>query len=191
MSLRASPNTVSPAKFRRHFDLVIVHTTFIVLAVGLLAGAVLVYTRSRDLFVPLTVITPILVGFAGARVLLWPDSLPLRMALEVGYRIVLLTACDGTCCARVAGAGMRPAWLLALCLPMLHLAWPPFTDRVPAARISAAEIVLGLSMLLVVFDQARARNRRLACGTDADREHRQRSAVRQRGAVARSRNCSG
>jgi hypothetical protein len=63
-----------------------------VLAVGLLAGAVLLYTRVRDLIVPLMVITPILVGFAGARVLLWPDSLPLRVAVEVGYRIILLTA---------------------------------------------------------------------------------------------------
>ena len=36
----------------------------------------------RDLILPLMVITPVLVGFAGARVLLWPDSLPLRMALR-------------------------------------------------------------------------------------------------------------
>ena len=63
-----------------------------VLAVGLLAGAVLVYARMRDLILPLMVITPVLVGFAGARVLLWPDSLPLRVALEVSYRFLLLTA---------------------------------------------------------------------------------------------------
>ena len=62
------------------------------LAVGLLAGAVFLHTRTRDLILPLMVITPVLVGFAGARVLLWPDSLPLRMALELGYRIVLLAA---------------------------------------------------------------------------------------------------
>ena len=39
------------------FDLVAVQATF-VLAVGLLAGAVLLYTRDRDLIVPLMVITP-------------------------------------------------------------------------------------------------------------------------------------
>ena len=44
------------------FDLVVVQATF-VLAVGLLAGAVLLYTRTRDLLLPLMVITPILVGF--------------------------------------------------------------------------------------------------------------------------------
>ena len=46
----------------------------------------------RDLLVPLVVITAIVAGFAVARVLLWPDSLPLRFALEVSYRIILLTA---------------------------------------------------------------------------------------------------
>ena len=109
-------------------------TTF-VLAVGLLAGAVLLYTRSRDLILPLMVITPILVGFAGARVLLWPDSLPLRMAVEVGYRIILLTASIALFRAR-RGRWEPSAWLLALCLPLLHLSWPAFTDRIPDASIS-------------------------------------------------------
>ena len=132
-----------------------------VLAVGLLAGAVVVYTRSHDLFVPLTVITLILVGFAGARVLLWEDSLPLRMALEVGYRIVLLSAAIALRRAR-RGRWEMGAWLLALSLPWLHLSWTPFTERVPGGVFVTAEMVLGLSMLLVVFDEARARNKRLA-----------------------------
>src|ERR1700722_15919697 len=46
------------------FGLVTVQATF-VLAAGLLAGAILLYARSRELIVPLAVITPILVGFAG------------------------------------------------------------------------------------------------------------------------------
>src|SRR5580698_11160656 len=41
------------------FDLVAVQATF-VLAAGLLAGAVLLYSGTRDLILPLTVITPIL-----------------------------------------------------------------------------------------------------------------------------------
>lgn len=141
------------------FDSVVVQGSF-VLAVGLLAGAVLLYTRSRDLLLPLAVITPVLVGFAGARVLLWPDSLPVRMAVEIGYRIVLLTA--SIVLLRARRARWEPAaWLLALCLPCLHLSWPPFTDRVPAAAFLAAEIVLGLSMLLVAFGEAWMQTRRL------------------------------
>jgi len=141
------------------FDLVAVQATF-VLATGLLAGAVLRYIRSRDLIVPLAVITPVLVGFAGARVLLWPDSLPLRVAVEVGYRIILLTAAIGLLRAR-RGRWEPAAWLLAVSLPLLHLSWPGFTDRIPTSAYLAGEIALGLSMLLIVFDQARMRARKL------------------------------
>ncbi len=147
------------AKIPAPFDLVAVQATFM-LAVGLLAGAVLLYTRSRDLFLPLTVITPILVGFAGARILLWPDSLPLRMAVEVGYRIILVTASVAMLRSR-RGRWEPFAWLLALALPLLHLSWPPFTDRVPSPTFLILEIALGISMLLVVFDESRNLTRRL------------------------------
>ncbi len=147
------------AKIPAPFDLMAVQATF-VLAVGLMAGAVLLYARARDLILPLMVITPILVGFAGARVLLWPDSLPLRMAVEVGYRIILLTASLALLRAR-RGRWEPSAWLLALCLPSLHLSWSPFTDSVPPAAFLAADIALGVSLLLVVFDESRARTRRL------------------------------
>ena len=132
-----------------------------VLAVGLLAGAVLAYTRSRNLFVPLTVITLVLVGFAGARVLLWEDSPALRMGLEVSYRILLVSAAVTLLRARW-GRWEVGAWLLGLSLPWLHLSWAPLTGRVPVAVFVMAEMVLGLSMLLVVFDEARARGKRLA-----------------------------
>jgi PAS domain S-box-containing protein len=148
------------ARIPAPFDQVAIQASFM-LAVGLLAGAVLVYTRTRDLIVPLTVITPVLVGFAGARVLLWPDSLPVRMAVEVGYRLILLTASIALLRAR-RGRWEPSAWLLALSLPTLHLVWAPFTDRVPTAAFVAAEVALGLSMLLVVIDQARTRAKRLA-----------------------------
>jgi len=142
------------------FDQVAVQASF-VLAVGLLAGSVLLYTRGRDLIVPLMVITPVLVGFAGARVLLWPDSLPLRLAVEVAYRIILLTASIAVLRAR-RGRWEPSGWLLALCLLTLHLSWSPITDRVPAAAFVTAEIALGMAMLLVVFDEARTRTKRLA-----------------------------
>jgi len=147
------------AKIPAPFGAVAVQAAFM-LAVGLLAGAVLRYTHSRDLILPLAVITPVLVGFAGARLLLWPDSLPLRFALEVSYRIVLLTASVALLRAR-RGRWEPSAWLVALCLPLLHLPWSPFTDRIPAAAFLAAELVLGVSMLLVAFGQARIRSRRL------------------------------
>jgi PAS domain S-box-containing protein len=147
------------ARFAPPFGMVAVQGAF-VLAVGLLAGAVLVYSQSHNLIVPLAVLTPILVGLAGARVLLQPDSLPLRMAVEVSYRILLLTGSIALLRAR-RGRWDFLAWLLALCLPFLHLSWTPFTDRVPASGFLAAEISLGMVMLLVVFGEARRRSHRL------------------------------
>jgi PAS domain S-box-containing protein len=147
------------SRFPAPFGLLTVQATF-VLAAGLLAGGVLLYARSSELIVPLAVITPILVGFAGARVLLWPDSLPLRVAVEVSYRILLLTAALALLRAR-RGRWEPAAWLLALSLASLHLAWGPFTDRVPVSAFATAEVALGLSMLMVVLSQARMRTARL------------------------------
>jgi PAS domain S-box-containing protein len=147
------------ARIPAPYGLMAVQATF-VLAVGLLAGAVFVYARSGDLIVPLAVVIPILVGFAGARVLLWPDLLPARVALEVAYRLVLLTATVALIRAR-RGRWELGSWLVALSLPFLHLSWPGFSTEVPIAVFMTAEVVLGVSMLLVVFDEARARTRRL------------------------------
>src|SRR3981081_3308149 len=132
-----------------------------VLAVGLLAAAIFAYTRSRSFFLPLAIITPILMAFTVARLLLWPDSLPLRVALEVGYRIILLSASIALLRAR-RGRWELGAWLLALSLPLLHLSWPPFTGLVPGAVFVSAETALGLSMVLAVFDELRARHKGLA-----------------------------
>ena len=147
------------SRFPAPFGVVAVQSSFM-LAAGLLAGAVLVYSRSRNLLVPLAAITPILVGCAGARVLLAPESVPLRMAVEVSYRIVLLTAAFALLRAR-RGRFEPATWLLALCLPLLHLSWPPFTDRIPATAALAAEIALGTSMILVVLVESRRRTERL------------------------------
>ncbi len=131
------------------------------MAVGLFAGAILVYTRARSLLTPLTAITATVAGFAVARVLLWPDPLALRVALEVSYRIILLTAAIALLRAR---RGRWEFWtsLLATCLLVQHLSWPPFTDQIPANFTVASEVLLGLSMLLVALGAARARSQRLS-----------------------------
>ena len=155
---RFSEHCFAP-KIPAPFDLVVVQATF-VLAVGLLAGAVLLYARVRDLIIPLMVITPVLVGFAGARVLLWSESLPLRFALEVGYRVVLLVAAIALLRAR-RGRWHASAWLLALCLLALHLSWAPLTGQFPVVALIASEIALPITMLLLVLGEVRARTRRL------------------------------
>src|SRR6202035_1619149 len=131
-----------------------------VVAMGLFAGAIFVYTRERNLLAPLAAITVSVAGFAVARLLLWPDSLPLRVALEVSYRITLLTAALALVRGRPGGWELS-AWLLAACLLAQHLSWPPFTSWVPAGIAVSADVLLGLGMLLAVFGEARARGRRL------------------------------
>jgi hypothetical protein len=110
--------------------------------------------------VPLAAITLSVAGFAVARVLLWPDSLTLRVALEVSYRIILLTAALALLRARQGRWELR-AWLLASCLLVQHLSWRLFTSQIPARNFVTPDVLLGLSMLLVVFGEARARGRRL------------------------------
>jgi PAS domain S-box-containing protein len=131
-----------------------------VLAMGLFAGAVFVFIRERNLLVPLAAITASVAGFAVVRVLFWPDSLPLRFALEVSYRIILLTAAIALLRAR-RGRSELGAWLLAACLVMQHLSWPPFTSEIPAKIPVMVDVLLGLSLLLLAFGEAGARNRRL------------------------------
>ena len=131
-----------------------------VIAIGLFAGAVFAYIRERDLVTPLIAVTVCTAGFAVARVLLWPDSLPLRVALEVSYRIVLFTAAIAILRAR-RGRREATSWMLAVFLLLQHLNWPGLTTVVPAAAFAATDTMLGVSMLLVVFREARARAQRL------------------------------
>jgi len=131
-----------------------------VLAIGLLAGAILVYVRARNLLAPLAVITVCVAGLAVTRVLLWPGSLPLRFALEVSLFILQVTAAVALVSAR-RGRWELGTWLVAGCVLAEHLSWPPYTNEIPQAALVTADILLGLGMLLIVFGEARARSRRL------------------------------
>ena len=129
-------------------------------AVGLFAGAVLVYIRAKDLLFPLAAITVSVAGFSVARVLLWPESLPVRVGLEVSYRIVLLVAAFALLRAR-RGRWEFWTWMLATCLIVQHLSWAPFTSQIPSRIVTSSEIFLCVSMLLVAFVEARGRAARL------------------------------
>ena len=145
--------------------------------------AVLLYIRGRDLLVPLMVITPILVGFAGARVLLWPDSLPLRMAVEVGLpHSFCLTASVALLRAR-RGRWDPSAWLLALCLPSLHLSWPPFTDSVPKGAFLGCGNCAGIKHAAGCIRPGPDANPPAARGAGDHRQRGQRPAIWECGAV--------
>ena len=134
-------------------------STFVI-AIGLSAVAVFLYIRERNLLAPLAAVTACTAGFAVARVVLWPDSLPLRFALEVAYRIILLTAAIALVRAR-RGRREPATGLLAILLLTQHLNWPLLTSQIPAGIFALTQTLLGVTMLLFVFREARARTQRL------------------------------
>ena len=140
-----------------------------VLAVCLFATAILIYSNAKKLLLPLGLVTTALAGYAGAQALLWPGSLTARLPLEIAYRLVLVGAAAQMLRARWGRWEIGP-WLMALCLLFLHLDWAPYTDAVPAPVWLMAELLLGLSMLFVVFDDSRIRTKRLRGDQCVDRD---------------------
>ncbi|HEY1657804.1 MAG TPA: GAF domain-containing protein [Candidatus Sulfotelmatobacter sp.] len=132
-----------------------------IVAIGLLGAAVFAYIGERTLLAPLAAVTACTAGFAAVRPLLWPDSVPLRFALELSYRIILITVAISLLRAR-RGRRDIAAWLLGLFLLAQHLNWTPFTDQIPAGASTAAAVALGLTVLLIAAQDARSRAQRLA-----------------------------
>ena len=131
-----------------------------ILASCLFAAAVLVFTQARKLLLPLAVSTVIIIGYAIACGLLWPDSFRLRLILEVCYHVVILTAALQLILFRWARAEIGP-WILSASLVCLHLDRAPFANRLPAGFDVVTATMLGLSMLLIVLDESKTRTRRL------------------------------
>lgn len=131
------------------------------LAICLLAGAVFIYTHGRGFILALISIAVMLVAYAVLRPLYWYDSLTMRVVLEVGYRGVAMAAAIQLIRSRWGRWELGP-WLLSLNLAMVHIDWDPISRHLPAAVRPIPELLLGVSMLLVVFDDSRARTRRLA-----------------------------
>jgi PAS domain S-box-containing protein len=143
------------------YALAISHNGEFVLAVGLFATSVFLYTKARKLLIPMGIFAAAMVALAVSQTLLWPEELWLRVAWEVGYRVVALGAALQLIRSRW-GRWETGAWLLAASLVVLHLDWSLVPLRLPAGVVLLSDLALGLSMLLVVFDDSRARTRRLA-----------------------------
>ncbi|MCU1297532.1 MAG: multi-sensor hybrid histidine kinase, partial [Acidobacteriaceae bacterium] len=137
------------------------------LAVCVFAAAVLVYTHARHMLLPLFAITASVMTFAVLRVLWWPDSITLRVALEVAYRFIAVAAAFQVIRFRWARWEIGP-WLLGASLLFLHLNegpvelhWSPLNFSFPPDSDLILDVIFGLSLLLVVFDDSRMRTRRL------------------------------
>jgi len=135
------------------------HSQF-VLSVSLFAAAVFVYSHARRLLVPLLGFSVVVMAYATVRAVLWPDSFALRVVLEIAYRLIALTAALQLIRFRWARWEIGP-WLLSLSLLFVHLDWAPLNAHLPPSVGLVWDLVFGLSMLIVIFDDSKMRTRRL------------------------------
>ena len=112
------------------------------------------------MLLPLLLITMAVIAYAIARVWFWPDSFPLRVALEVSYHLVAATAAYRLVRYRWARWELGP-WLLSASMLLLHLPWNPISRYLPPGFSLMVNLLAGLSMLLVVFDDYKLYTRRL------------------------------
>lgn len=148
------------AYFPAKYLLGISHAEF-VLAICLFAAAICLYTHAKDLLMPLLIIAACVMAFAFVRPLLWQDAITLRVALEVSYRIILLASAAQLLHYRWTRTDTG-VWLLSLSLLCLHLNWEPVNSILPIGISVAANLLLGISMIFIVFDDSRVQMRRLA-----------------------------
>src|SRR5579863_2133225 len=132
-----------------------------ILAVSLFVAGAFIYVNARAFLAPLLGISLALITFATLRSILWPNSETLRFALELSYRILTVSAAVQILRFRRARREIGP-WILAAGLLLLHLDWTPFSSHLPADSGILFDILLGLGMLMVVFDESRLHTRRLA-----------------------------
>jgi PAS domain S-box-containing protein len=153
--------SANPAAFATVPELEAISQSAFVLAVCLFATSILLYSHAEKHILPLFIITGSVMTFAVARLLYWPDETLLRVPLEIAYRVLAVGAAIQLIRYRWGRVEIGP-WLLGLSLLFLHLDWAPLTGWVPGGVFLMADLLLGVSMLFLVFDDSRARTERLA-----------------------------
>jgi PAS domain S-box-containing protein len=131
-----------------------------VLAICMFASSILLYTHTEKNILPLFVVTGSVMVFAVARVLYWPDEAFARAPFELAYRVIAVGAAIQLIRYRWGRMEIGP-WLVSASLLFLHVDWPGVTTEIPPGVFLAADISLGVGMLFIVFDDSRARTRRL------------------------------
>jgi two-component system NtrC family sensor kinase len=152
---------VDSAAFTTSAELQAVSQAAFVLAVSLFVASILIYTRAEKYIFTLLMITGSVMTFSVARVLYWPDEIIARVPLEIAYRILAIAAAVQLLRYRWGRLEIGP-WLMACGLFFLHLDWPGVTSGVPSGVFLMTDLLLGLGLLFMVFDDSRARTQRLA-----------------------------
>ena len=149
-----------PSRFVASPELQAVSQAAFVLAVCLFAASVLLFTQGEKYLLSLFTISGTIMAFAVARVLYWPDEIALRIPLEIAYRAIAIAAAVQLIRYRWGRLEAGP-WSLGIGLACLHLDWPALTAHVPDGVFLMSDLLLGLGMLFMVFDDSRDRSHRL------------------------------
>jgi len=136
------------------------HSEF-VLALALFTAGAFIYAGAAEFLIPLFIVSLGLIAFALLQGIYWSTSVTLRFALEFSYRLLALAAVSQMLRFQRARKEIG-TWFLALGLLLLHLDWPPLSAHLPPDAGVIFDMLLGLGMLLVVFDESRVHTRRLA-----------------------------
>jgi PAS domain S-box-containing protein len=131
-----------------------------ILAVCLFAAGILVYTGAQKYILHLFIVTGTITTLAVARLLYFPDEATLRVVLELAYRGIAIGAAVQLLRYRWGRVEVGP-WLLSLSLLFLHLDWPGVTTAVPGGVFLLTDLLLGLGMLFLIFDDSRVHTRQL------------------------------
>jgi PAS domain S-box-containing protein len=132
-----------------------------VLAIGLFATAALISAQARRSLTIIVSLLWVVLVCAAMRSLYFPDANTIGLSLEIACRLLAFAAAIQLARYRFGRIGVGP-FLFGAGVLILNLRWLPYTAHVPNEGYLLAEVLFGLSILLVVLDDARARMRRLA-----------------------------
>ncbi len=129
------------------------------LAVSLFSAAVLIYTHTRKWIVWAVAASATVAVYGAACAVLCPGVFPLSAGFEAAYRLIGVAAAAWMIRFRWDRGEAGP-WLMGAGMLLLHTRWP-FSLHMHPAFGFAADMLLGVSMLVIVFDDSRMRMRRL------------------------------
>lgn len=131
-----------------------------VIAAAILVSAGLYYANSRRYVLPVCLVATGIIPLIALRIYFLPDSLGLMVVIHVAYRIMTIAGA-----LRLAffnrGRLTQGPWLMVLMLLLLHMDERHTTTHIFHDLDPIFELLLGLSMLIIVLDDSRARADRL------------------------------
>ena len=122
-----------------------------VLALGLFATAALISAQARRSLTIIAALMWVVLVCAAMRALYFPDAKSIALGLEIACRLLAFAAAVHLARFRLGRIGVGP-FLFGAGSLILNLRWLPYTAHVPNEGYLLAEVLFGMSILLVVLD---------------------------------------